>query len=95
MSAGGSWGSRMTFLAGNALADACDKLKKAMAEAKTKTYAGMKKAGKPTRYEGNFAADGPDKFDPKTGQGLTTRRSATTSSSARSRSTPRPARHGS
>ena len=29
----------------------------------------MKKAGKPTRYEGNFAAEGPDKFDPKTGQG--------------------------
>ncbi len=67
VSAGGSWGSRMTFLAGNALADACDKLKKAMAE--TKTYAGMKKAGKSTRYEGNFAAKGPDKFDPKTGQG--------------------------
>jgi aldehyde oxidoreductase len=51
------------------LVDACEKLKKAMAEAKTKTYAGLKKAGKPTRYEGYFTAGGDYKFDPKTGQG--------------------------
>ncbi len=69
VSAGGSWGSRMTFLAGNALADAIEKLKKAMDEAKTKTYTGLKAAGKPTRYEGHYAAEGADKFDPVTGQG--------------------------
>ena len=45
-------GSRMTYMGGGALVDAVEKLKKAMDEAGTKTYDGLTKAGKATRYEG-------------------------------------------
>ena len=45
-------GSRMTWMAGNALLNAIENLQNAMKEAGTKTYAGLKKAGKPTRYDG-------------------------------------------
>jgi aldehyde oxidoreductase len=68
-SAGGSWGSRMTFIAGNALVNAIDNLKKAMEETGTKSYAGLKKADKPTRYKGYFSVSGKTSFDKETGQG--------------------------
>ena len=62
-------GSRMTFTAGNALLKAIVNLQNAMKEAGTKTYAGLKKAGKPTRYDGFNQNVGPAGLDPKTGQG--------------------------
>jgi aldehyde oxidoreductase len=62
-------GSRMTFTAGNALLNAIVNLQNAMKEAGTKTYAGLKKAGKPTRYDGFNQNAGPAGLDPKTGQG--------------------------
>jgi aldehyde oxidoreductase len=62
-------GSRMTYMGGGALVDALEKLKKAMEEAGTKTYKGLKRAGKPTRYEGNKHVPGQDQLDPETGQG--------------------------
>jgi aldehyde oxidoreductase len=62
-------GSRMTFMGGGALVDACEKLKAAMDEAKTKTYKGLKAAGKPTRYEGTKVSPGEGRPDPKTMQG--------------------------
>ena len=40
-----------------------------MKEAGTKTYAGLKAAGKPTRYEGTKDVAGSDQLDPLTGQG--------------------------
>ena len=61
-------GSRMTYMGGGALVDAMEKLKKAMDEAGSKTYAGLKKAGKPTRYEGIRQNKGDRQIDPKTGQ---------------------------
>jgi aldehyde oxidoreductase len=66
---GPSAASRMTFMAGNALLNALDKIKAAMKEAGTKTYAGLKKAGKPTRYEGYHKNPGKAGLDLKTGQG--------------------------
>jgi aldehyde oxidoreductase len=63
-------GSRMTYMGGGALVNALEKMKKAMDEAGTKSYAGMKKAGKATRYEGKKLVEGLDQLDPKTGQGL-------------------------
>ena len=39
-------------MGGGALVNGLEKMAKAMKEAGTKTYAGLKKAGKPTRYEG-------------------------------------------
>ena len=62
-------GSRLTWMAGNTLLNAIENLQKAMKEAGAKTYAEMKKAGKPTRYEGSFKNDVPAGLDPKTGQG--------------------------
>jgi aldehyde oxidoreductase len=65
-------GSRMTYMGGGALVSALEKLKEAMDEAGAKTYQGLKKAGKPTRYEGTKQVKGPgfpDAIDPKTGQG--------------------------
>jgi aldehyde oxidoreductase len=62
-------GSRMTYMAGGALIIAIDQLKKAMKEAGTKTCEGLKRAGKPTRYEGLRAIEGDGKLDPRTGQG--------------------------
>jgi aldehyde oxidoreductase len=61
-------GSRMTYLGGGALQNAAEQMKKAMDEAGSKTYEGLKKAGKPVRYEGiKKLKEG--KWDPNTGQG--------------------------
>jgi aldehyde oxidoreductase len=65
---GGAWGSRMTWMAGNALLNAIEQLQNAMNEAGTKTYEGLRKAGKPTRYEGSTQNRGQYGFNPKTGQ---------------------------
>ncbi|EFK11738.1 aldehyde oxidase and xanthine dehydrogenase, molybdopterin binding domain protein [delta proteobacterium NaphS2] len=62
-------GSRMTYMAGGALVNALEKLQQAMKEAGTKTCDGLKKAGKPTRYEGKKQLAGSYKIDPRTGQG--------------------------
>ncbi len=62
-------GSRMTMMAGNALLSAIENLKNAMRETGTKSYAGLKSVGKPTRYEGSVTNPGPGGLDPKTGQG--------------------------
>jgi aldehyde oxidoreductase len=62
-------GSRMTWTAGNALLNAIENLQNALKEAGTKTCAGLKKAGKPTRYDGSTQNAGPAGMDPKTGQG--------------------------
>ena len=62
-------GSRLTWMAGNTLLNAIENLQNAMKEAGAKTYAELKKAGKPTRYEGSFKIDVPAGLDPKTGQG--------------------------
>ncbi len=61
--------SRMTYMGGGSLQLAVEKLKKAMDEAGTKTYTGLKKAGKPVRYQGQKKIEGTDRMDPKTGQG--------------------------
>jgi aldehyde oxidoreductase len=61
-------GSRMTYIGGGALHNALEKVKKAMDEAGSKTYAGLKKAGQPVRFEGIKQLK-PGKWDPKTGQG--------------------------
>jgi aldehyde oxidoreductase len=61
-------GSRMTYLGGGSLYLAVEQLKKAMAEAGGKTYAALKKAGKPTRYIGEKKLK-EGKFDPETFQG--------------------------
>jgi aldehyde oxidoreductase len=66
---GPSAGSRMTYMGGGALQNACEKLRAAMKEAGTKTCEGLKKAGKATRYEGSKQIKGGDALDPKTGQG--------------------------
>jgi len=66
--AGGAWGSRMTWMAGNALLNAIEQLQSAMKEAGSKTYAGLRKAGKPKRYEGSTQNRGQYGFDPKTGK---------------------------
>jgi aldehyde oxidoreductase len=66
---GAAWGSRMTWMAGNALLNAIEQLEKAMSEAGSKTYAGLKKGGKPIRYEGSTQNPGKYGFDPQTGQG--------------------------
>lgn len=62
--------SRMTYMAGGSLVLAIEQMKKAMEEAKTSTYEGLKKAGKPTHYMGSKKAEGNEgPLDPKTGQG--------------------------
>jgi aldehyde oxidoreductase len=66
---GGAYASRMTYMGGGALVNALEKLKRAMGEAGTKTYEGLKKAGKQTRYEGTKQVKGSRILDPKTGQG--------------------------
>ncbi|NLA75152.1 MAG: molybdopterin-dependent oxidoreductase [Deltaproteobacteria bacterium] len=61
-------GSRMTYIGGGSLQIAVEKLKKAMDEVGSKSYEGLKKAGKSLRYEGiKKLKDG--KWDPETGQG--------------------------
>ena len=62
-------GSRMTYLGGGSLQNAAEKMRKAMDEAGNKTYEGLKKAGKPVRYEGIKKLKGNGDLDPKTGQG--------------------------
>ncbi|MGA2108620.1 MAG: molybdopterin cofactor-binding domain-containing protein [Syntrophorhabdales bacterium] len=63
-------GSRMTYVAGNSMIVAIEKLKSAMKEAQVTTYEDLKEAGKPTRYMGSMVPDGPGgPLDPKTGQG--------------------------
>ena len=62
-------GSRMTFMAGHTLLNAIANLEKAMSEAGTRNYAGLIKAGKPTRYEGAHKNDVPAGLDKQTGQG--------------------------
>jgi aldehyde oxidoreductase len=66
---GPSAGSRMTFMAGHSLLNAIANLEKAMSETRTRSYAGLVEAGKPTRYEGSQKNDGPAGLDKKTGQG--------------------------
>jgi aldehyde oxidoreductase len=61
-------GSRMTYIGGGALQNAVEQIRKAMNEAGSKTYAGLKKAGKPVRYEGIKKLKA-GKWDPATGQG--------------------------
>jgi aldehyde oxidoreductase len=66
---GSAAGSRITYMAGSALRDAIEQLKKAMGEAKATSYEGLVAAGKPTRYLGTkIQATTP--LDPKTGQGI-------------------------
>jgi aldehyde oxidoreductase len=62
-------GSRMTFMAGNTLINGLEQLKKAMKEAGSKTYEGLKKAGKPTRYEAAFNTGPGSRPNMVTGQG--------------------------
>jgi aldehyde oxidoreductase len=61
--------SRMTYVAGGALVNALESLRTAMKDAGSKTYAGMKKAGVATRYDGFRFTGGSARTDPKTGQG--------------------------
>jgi aldehyde oxidoreductase len=61
--------SRMTYMGGGALLNATEKLKKAFADAGSKTYEGLKKAGQPTKFEGVKLIEGPPMPDPETGQG--------------------------
>jgi aldehyde oxidoreductase len=63
-------GSRVTYMVGNALLNAVDQLKAAMAEAGTRDYDGLKKADKPTRFIGKKNVEDIP-LDPKTGQGAT------------------------
>ncbi len=66
---GPSAGSRMTFMAGNALLNGIANLEQAMSESGTRTYAGLVKARKPIRYEGAHKNEGPAGLDKETGQG--------------------------
>ncbi|MBN1380739.1 MAG: molybdopterin-dependent oxidoreductase [Deltaproteobacteria bacterium] len=67
--AGPSAGSRQTWMAGGALMDAIQQMKEAMEAVGSKTYEGLQKTGKPTRYEGRRKNKGELMLDPKTGQG--------------------------
>lgn len=69
VASGPSAGSRQTYMNGGAMLDAIQKMLKAMQEAGSRTYAGLKKAGKPFRYDGAKAVIGQPPLDPKTGQG--------------------------
>jgi aldehyde oxidoreductase len=66
---GPSAGSRMTYMGGGALVNAIEKLKQAMKDSGASNYTELKKAGKPTRYEGTKTVKNNGKLDPKTGQG--------------------------
>jgi aldehyde oxidoreductase len=68
-SAGMAASSRLTYVAGGALVNALESLRTAMKDAGSKTYAGMKKAGVSTRYDGFRFTGGRGMTDPKTGQG--------------------------
>ena len=62
-------GSRITLMMGGAAVDALQKLRQAMDEVGSKSYAAFKAAGKPTRYQGEKRTAGGGDLDPKTGQG--------------------------
>jgi aldehyde oxidoreductase len=62
-------GSRITYMCGGALVDAIEKLQAAMKTSGAKTYAGLKKAGLPTHFDGTKHAPGSGQIDPETGQG--------------------------
>ncbi|MDR1726462.1 MAG: molybdopterin-dependent oxidoreductase [Acidobacteriota bacterium] len=62
-------GSRMTFMAGNAILAAVKLLDEAAKEAGGRTYEALTKAGKPTRFEGFQKNAGPAGLDKQTGQG--------------------------
>jgi aldehyde oxidoreductase len=61
--------SRMTFMAGNALLNAIEKMEQAMREAGARTYDGLVKAGKPTYFKGYYKNDIPVGLDKQTGHG--------------------------
>lgn len=62
-------GSRITYMVGGATVEALKKLKQAMDEAGSKTYAGLQAAGKPTRFLGEKKTLETAPLDPVTGQG--------------------------
>lgn len=62
-------GSRITYMVGGATVEALKKLRQAMDEAGSKTFEGLKAAGKPTRYLGEKKTLEVAPLDPVTGQG--------------------------
>ncbi len=60
--------SRITYMVGGAMINGINEMLTAMKEAGTKTYEGLKKAGKATRYVGKKTTRVAE-LDPKTGQG--------------------------
>ncbi|MDR0843401.1 MAG: molybdopterin-dependent oxidoreductase, partial [Acidobacteriota bacterium] len=62
-------GSRMTFMAGNAIINAVAALDAAAKEAGGRSYEALTKAGKPTKFEGFQKNAGPGGLDKLTGQG--------------------------
>ena len=60
--------SRITYMVGGAMINGINDMLTAMKEAGTKTYEGLKKAGKETRYVGKKTTRVAE-LDPKTGQG--------------------------
>ncbi len=68
---GPAGGSRSQVVTGNAIRVACEELVKAMAKpgGGYMTYAEMQESGKPTRYEGKWAASAATPCDAETGQG--------------------------
>jgi aldehyde oxidoreductase len=67
---GSASASRITFMAGGALVNAIEKLKKAMEETKAATYEDMVAARKPTKYLGTKVVETSTPMDQKTGQGV-------------------------
>ncbi len=66
---GAAAGSRMTYMAGGALLDAIEQLKRAMQETGATTYGELKEAGRPVRYAGTKKTLTAGPLDPATGQG--------------------------
>jgi aldehyde oxidoreductase len=56
-------------MGGGSLVLAIEQMKKAMEEAGSSTYKGLKEAGKPTHYMGSKVAEGEGFMNPETGQG--------------------------
>ena len=83
-------GSRMTYIGGGSLAKRVEQVKAALDEAGGKTYAALKKAGKPTSYIGiKKLKEG--KLDDKPARALPTNPSCITSRWRKWRSIPKPA----
>jgi aldehyde oxidoreductase len=61
-------GSRMTYIGGGALQNGVEQMRKAMEEAGSKTYEGLKKAGKPVSFKGIKQLK-KGNWNPETGQG--------------------------